>query len=191
MERIKVVLLTIYRKFMLILLGVVIGSVLGFLTSSIIAGFSISIIIIFGLYWRIFGPMHYVTKKKIQDLVDEGVIIDTDINPNSNELKDYNFDGDWFVGWGVFVRFTDFYYTKAIAKGIAFYNSDMPYLPIYIIPYSSIATAIENTHFLKKLNENCLSTFELKLTNGYQIALPLDEKVFSVVNGRKVADNLV
>ncbi|MFT6587029.1 MAG: hypothetical protein ACJAUY_002102 [Cognaticolwellia sp.] len=191
MERIKVVLLTIYRKFMLILLGVVIGSVLGFLTSSIIAGFSISIIIIFGLYWRIFGPMHYVTKKKIQDLVDEGVIIDTDINPNSNELKDYNFDGDWFVGWGVFVRFTDFYYTKAIAKGIAFYNSDMPYLPIYIIPYSSIATAIENTDFLKELNENCLSTFELKLTNGYQIALPLDEKVFSVVNGREVADNLV
>jgi hypothetical protein len=176
---------------MLILLGVVIGSVLGFLTSSIIAGFSISIIIIFGLYWRIFGPMHYVTKKKIQDLVDEGVIIDTDINPNSNELKDYNFDGDWFVGWGVFVRFTDFYYTKAIAKGIAFYNSDMPYLPIYIIPYSSIATAIENTDFLKELNENCLSTFELKLTNGYQIALPLDEKVFSVVNGREVADNLV
>lgn len=191
MERIKVILLTIYRKLMLILLGVVIGSVVGFLTSSTIVGFSISVIIIIGLYWRIFGPMHYATKKKIQDLVDEGVITDTDINPNSNELKDYNLNGDWFAGWGVFDRFSDIYYTKEMANGIAFYNSDMPYLPIYIIPYSSIATATANTEFLKELNDNCLSTYELELTNGFQIALPLNEKVFSVIDSSKVADNLV
>jgi hypothetical protein len=191
MEKIKVVLLTVYRKLMLILLGVVIGSILGFLTSSIAVGFSISIIIIIGLYWRIFGPMHYVTKKKIQDLVDEGVIIDTDINPSSNELKDYNLNGDWFAGWGAFDRFSDIYFTKAITKGVALYNSDMPYLPIYIIPYSSITVAIANTDFLKELRENCLSTYELELTNGYQIALPLDEKVFSVINGSNVADKLV
>lgn len=176
---------------MLILLGVVIGSIVGFLSSSIAVGVSISIIIIIGLYWRIFGPMHYVTKKKIQDLVDEGVIIDTYINPSSNELKNNNLNGDWFAGWGAFDRFSDIYFTKAITKGVAFYNSDMPYLPIYIIPYSSITAAIANTDFLKELRENCLSTYELELTNGFQIALPLDEKVFSVINGSNVADNLV
>jgi len=191
MERITVVLLTIYRKLMLILLGVVIGSIVGFLTSSFSVGFSISIIIIIGLYWRIFGPMHHVTKKKIQDLVDEGVIIDTDINPSSNELKDYNLNGDWFAGWGAFDRFSDIYFTKEINKGVALYNSDMPYLPIYIIPYSSISAATANTDFLKEFRENCLSTYELELTNGYQIALPLDEKVFSIINGSNVADSLV
>lgn len=100
-------------------------------------------------------------------------------------------NGEWFAGWGAFDRFSDVYYTKAITKGIALYNSDMPYLPIYIIPYSSITAAIANTDFLKELEENCLSTYELKLTNGYQIALPLDEKVFSDINSSKLASTLV
>jgi len=191
MERIKVVLLTVYRKLTLILVGVFIGSIVGFFTSSTTIGFAISVTIIIGLYWYLLGPMHYVTKKKIQDLVDEGVVIDTDINPNSDELKAYDLNGDWFTGWGAFDRFPDIYYTKELAKGVALYNSDMPYLPIYIIPYSSITEAIKNTEFLKKFNENCLSTYELKLSNGYQIALPLDEKVFSVINSSKASDNLV
>ena len=191
MERIKVVLLTVYRKLTLILVGVVVGSVVGFFTSSTTIGFAISVTIIIGLYLYILGPMHYVTKNKIQDLVDEEVIIDTDINPNSDELKAYNLNGDWFTGWGAFDKFPDIYYTKEIAKGVALYNSDMPYLPIYIIPYSSITEVIKNTEFLKQFNENCLSTYELKLSNGYQIALPLDEKVFSVINSSKASDNLV
>jgi hypothetical protein len=191
MERIKVVLLTVYRKLTLILVGVVIGSVVGYFTSSTTIGFAISVTIIIGLYWYLLGPMHYVTKKKIQDLVDEEVIIDTDINPNSDELKAYGLNGDWFTGWGAFDRFPDIYYTKEIAKGVALYNSDLPYLPIYIIPYSSITKASKNTEFLKKFNENGLSTYELKLSNGYQIALPLDEKVFSVINSSKASDNLV
>jgi len=162
---------------MLIILGCIVGVIFGYFLESFYSGLVIGLIVIIGLYWHFIGPMHFVTKQRIKLLVENEILVNTEISPFSKDLSDFNIGVDWFTGEGVIDRFVDLYKTQTTPKGIFFYNRGIPYLPLFFIPLSSIESIQEQSEFITNNEfDNPDSIYELLLKQGFQIALPLEPK---------------
>ncbi len=122
--------------------------------------------------------MRNVTKRKIKELSDKDILIDTFINPFSEDSEFYKKSKeDMFTGVGVFDRFTDLYVTTPSPKGLLLYNMDIPYLHAYILPWKNIKDIVKNSDFVKANNIiHVDDTFEVSLINNEKILLPLCSK---------------
>lgn len=175
MTVIKIIFLTIIKKTSLILLGGGVGAGAGYFFNSELVGITTFVVSILFIYIRFLGPMHFVTKSKIKFLVENDILINMLVSPYSSDILKQE-DNDWFVGEGGFDRFIDIYKTKCTKKGIEFYCVDMPYLPIYILPWLKVKEVSKNTELIKEMEFSEPSyIFDLTLINNEHIFLPLSE----------------
>lgn len=175
MTYIKITFLTILKKAVLIFLGSILGGISGYFFNSIIIGVIIFLGFTFTIYWWFLGPMHFVTKAKIKLLVEQDILIDTLISPYAREFTFLD-DKEWFEGEGLFDRFVDTYKTQATKKGIAFYCLDIPYLPLYILPWSKIIAISKNTKLIKEIEfDDTTIIYDLTLIKNEHIFLPMSE----------------
>lgn len=175
MTYIKIILLTIQKKAALIFFGSIFGGISGYFFNSVVIGSIIFLVFIFTVYWWFLGPMHFVTKAKIKVFVKKDILIDTLISPYAKEFS-YLDDKKWFTGEGLFDRFVDTYKTQATKKGIVFYCLDMPYLPLYILPWSKIKDISDNTKLINEIEfDDASIIYDLTLINDDHIFLPLSE----------------
>lgn len=175
MDYIKIGLLIILNKSFLLVTGVIIGGLVGYFANSTLLGSIVSLVYIIGLYLYILGPVHFVTKEKLKLLVENDLIEVTPINPFTKDLKTLNLKNEWVHGEGVFDRFIDRYSTQLYQKNLFFFNRRMPYLPLYILPLSSIYSIQKDSEFIKELEfQDDENIYELVLNGQHKIALPMD-----------------
>lgn len=164
------------------------GAILSYFLDNILFGLSLGVSAFFVIYWRYIGPMNYVTKARIVELVDSGVLIDTTINPYSEDTTLLKVEpSNWISGEGVFDQFLNRYRVQEIEKGIAFFNVDMPYLPIYILPWSNVVEINKDTQLIRDNNISEIEkTYEITLIKGKKILLPVSESALSSFSKRNV-----
>jgi len=187
MDNLRAIYLIIISKSIVLILSLIAGAAVGYFLGSMYIGISVFALVLFILYWNFIGPMHRVTKNQISALIDQEVLIDSYIKPYSRDIELFNLNKeDWFCGGGVIDRFTDLYKTQHNNKGILLYNMDIPYLPIYILPWNNIKDIDKNTDFVKQNNiHHVEDTLEVALINGGKILLPLSPSTVSDWYARK------
>jgi hypothetical protein len=188
MKYFKVFLMLILSKSAYITICSLLGAVLSYFLDNILFGISLGVAAFFVIYWRYIGPMNYVTKAKITELVDDELLIDTTINPYSEDTSLLKIErNNWTSGEGVFNRFLNRYRVQEIEKGIVFFNVDMPYLPIYILPWSNIVGIEKDTQLVRDNNISDVEiTYEIALIKGSKILLPVSKPALDSWECKKV-----
>ncbi len=178
MEQVVIIYKTILAKIFSIILSSIVGFGFALVFQSMLIGIIIAVIVFIIVYWRFVGPMHYVTKEKLKYLVENHVFIDSQVNPYSKNIRSLNIDNEaWLIGLGMIDKFTDFYRTQNNSEGVVFYNTDLPYKPIFILPWSNVTDITGNTMLVKEKAKSEIDKEvikEIKLKNGESILLPLN-----------------
>ncbi|WP_286263716.1 hypothetical protein [Thalassotalea atypica] len=182
MDFIKIGLLIILNKLLLLVIGLITGGVVGYFTNSTLLGVIVALLIIGGLYFYILGPVHFVTKEKLQLLVEKELIVATPINPFTKALKTLNLKNKWEHGEGVLDQFKDSYSTQLHQENLFFFNRGMPYLPLYFLPLSSIYSIQKDSEFIKDLKfQDDKNIYEIVINGQHKIALPMDSESAEIV----------
>ena len=83
-------------------------------------------------------------------------------------------------GRGIFDRFIDNYKTQIVNNGILFYCIDMPYLPLYILPWTKINDISNNTKLIDEEDFDELDNiYDITIINGDHILLPIPKEAIS------------
>lgn len=160
-------------KSALITVFMISSGVLFYALNNLVIGSAVGGLLTFILYWRVFGPIHFVIKRDVKKLSDKETILDLRILSVSKELEYLGFtDKNWFLGRGVIGEFREIYKTQIVNKGVGFYCVSIPYLPVHVIPWSNIRKVSKNPLLCEEFNLDKDEAIELTLLDDNKVTLP-------------------
>lgn len=175
MEKIKLIYQMLMAKSALITVFMISSGSLFYILDSLFFSCALGALFAFFLYWRLFGPIHFVIKRDIKKLIEQEAIYELKVLSVSKELEGFGFaHNSWFVGRGVIGEFREIYKTQIVSKGVGFYCVSIPYLPVYLIPWNKIKKISKNSLLCEEFNLDKDEAIELILFNDNKVILPFN-----------------
>ena len=185
MDKIKLIYQMLMAKSALITVFLISSGLLFYILDSLFFSCALGALLAFVLYWRLFGPIHFVIKRDIKKLSEKEAIYDLKIQSVSKELEGFGFDDkNWFVGRGVIGEFSEIYKSQITSKGVGFYCVSIPYLPVHLIPWNNIMKISKNSLSCEEFNLEKVEAIELTLLNDSTVILPFNyDKLKEEIDG--------
>ncbi|WP_163937919.1 hypothetical protein [Paraferrimonas sp. SM1919] len=189
----KIFLLTLVKQSVPILISLALGGGVYYFLDSLFIATAVPLLFLLIIYIRFLGPLGYVEREKIEELVAKEVLNKLDVL--ITQKGDFGIrwcDNSWAGGAGLFTQFELFYESNYTVKGLYFFCKDMPYLKLHVIPWENILNIADTTltkdpslHIPMELSR------DLILYDGGKIILPMSSSAveYWIDNYKKVDDD--